>query len=51
MIVNCPHPECEVQVQRTQHGTLQDGLAAHFAVVHPGDPVPTVHPSILKESS
>lgn len=51
MIANCPYPGCPTQVQRTQHGTLQDGLAAHYKTVHPGTPVPIVHPQTSAQES
>lgn len=33
-------PECSCPIQRTNGGTVQDGLAAHYATVHPGMAVP-----------
>jgi len=38
-------PLCTVQVQRTLDGTLQDGVDAHFHVVHPGKRIPVVKAS------
>lgn len=33
-------PECSCPIQRTPHGTQADGMAAHYALVHPGVAVP-----------
>lgn len=35
-------PLCGTTLQRTPDGTLQDGVAAHYRVVHPGKAVPVV---------
>lgn len=51
MIANCPYPGCPTQVQRTQHGNLQDGLAAHYKTVHPEAPPPALHPDLITEET
>lgn len=33
-------PECSCQIQRTIEGTPADGMAAHYATVHPGLEIP-----------
>lgn len=33
-------PKCGTPVQRTTDGTLADGMAMHYRVVHPGEQVP-----------
>ena len=36
-------PECGCFIQRTPEGSIEDGMRAHFATVHPGSPI---HPAI-----
>lgn len=37
----CPVEGCWVYVQRTVKGTLEDGMAAHLAMLHPDAPETT----------
>lgn len=33
--MRCPAPSCQVDVQRSPHGTLAQGLEDHYQIVHP----------------
>lgn len=35
-------PLCGTTIQRTQGGTLADGMREHYNVVHPGEAIPWV---------
>lgn len=41
-VAMCPIKECGCPIQRTYHGTVQDGMRLHFSFVHPGRQVPSV---------